>query len=59
MRRERIDRDEVQAAIHGRGISDNNLVEAVLLGRNGDLSVLVKPECMLSKSADAKPPGKN
>jgi len=55
MHRERLDRDEVQAAIHSRGISDNSLVEAVLLGRNGDLSVLLKPECLAAPASS--PPG--
>ena len=42
LRRERVSREEVQAAIHSKGISDNALVDAVILGRNGDLSVLLK-----------------
>jgi uncharacterized membrane protein YcaP (DUF421 family) len=43
MRRERVDKDEVQAAIHAKGIADNAMVEAVILGTNGDLSVVLKP----------------
>lgn len=43
MRKERVDKDEVQAAIHAKGIADNAMVEAVILGTNGDLSVLLKP----------------
>jgi uncharacterized membrane protein YcaP (DUF421 family) len=44
MRKERVDKDEVQAAIHAKGIADNSMVEAVILGTNGDLSVLLKPD---------------
>jgi uncharacterized membrane protein YcaP (DUF421 family) len=43
MRRERVDKDEVQAAIHAKGIADIAMVEAVILGTNGDLSVVLKP----------------
>jgi uncharacterized membrane protein YcaP (DUF421 family) len=59
MRKERVDKDEVQAAIHAKGIADNSMVEAVILGTNGDLSVLLKPGavCAVSVAAGAKPSG--
>lgn len=44
MRKERVDKEEIQAAMHERGISDSNQMEAVILGSNGRLSVLLKPE---------------
>ncbi len=46
MKKERVDKDEIQAAIHAKGVADNALVEAVILGTNGDLSVLLKPEAI-------------
>lgn len=59
MRKERVDKDEVQAAIHAKGIADNAMVEAVILGTNGDLSVLLKPGTVVAASvaASAKPSG--
>jgi uncharacterized membrane protein YcaP (DUF421 family) len=46
MKKERVDKDEIEAAIHAKGIADMALVEAVILGTNGDLSVLLKPDYM-------------
>ena len=46
MRRERVDREEVQAAIHAKGVADNSAVEAVILNQNGDLSVVLKAEVL-------------
>lgn len=43
MRKERVDEEEIQAAIHAKGIADKAMVEAVILGTNGDLSVVLKP----------------
>lgn len=59
MRKERVDKDEVQAAIHAKGIVDNAMVEAVILGTNGDLSVLLKPDAVNASSITgaAKPSG--
>ncbi len=59
MRKERVDKDEVQAAIHAKGIADNAMVEAVILGTNGDLSVLLKPNAstISSVAAGARPCG--
>jgi uncharacterized membrane protein YcaP (DUF421 family) len=50
MKKERVDKDEVQAAIHAKGIADNGVVEAVILGTNGDLSVLLKPAAIHTSS---------
>lgn len=59
MRKERVDKDEVQAAIHAKGVADNAMVEAVILGTNGDLSVLLKTGAVSAMSvvASAKPSG--
>ncbi len=53
LRKERVDKDEVQAAIHEKGILDMALVEAVILGTNGDLSVLLKTDYISAVSAVA------
>lgn len=42
MRRERVCQDEVVSAVHQKGIGDISEVDAVILGANGELSVLVK-----------------
>ena len=42
MQQERIDKNEIIAAIHQRGLNDFDMVEAVILGTNGDLSVVKK-----------------
>jgi len=42
MRRERVCRDEVVSAVHQKGMRDLSDVDAVILGANGELSVLVK-----------------
>ena len=44
MEQERIDKNEIIAAIHQRGLNDLEMVEAVILGANGDLSVVKKPK---------------
>ena len=46
MKRERVRRDEIQAAMHARGIPDIALVDTVILGANGDLSVLLKEQAI-------------
>jgi uncharacterized membrane protein YcaP (DUF421 family) len=50
MRKELVVEEEVQAAIYARGILDNSKVEAVILGTNGDLSVLLKSEAVTESS---------
>ena len=58
LRAERVDEKEVQAAIHAKGIADNALVEAVILGSNGDLSVLLKsPSQQAATNASSVPGG--
>lgn len=59
MKRERIAAEEIHAALHAKGISDYRLVEAVILGTNGDLSVVLKPDAMqsLPVSTVSKPSG--
>jgi uncharacterized membrane protein YcaP (DUF421 family) len=42
MRRERIDRREIKAAMHEKGIGDLSQVDSVILGSNGQLSVIPK-----------------
>jgi len=44
LRRERVCRDEVVSAIHQKGMSDLSQVDAVILGANGELCVLVKDQ---------------
>jgi uncharacterized membrane protein YcaP (DUF421 family) len=49
MKKERVDKDEIQAAIHEKGISDIMQIEAVILGANGQMSVLLNPEIFSQK----------
>lgn len=42
MRRERVDKDEVEAAMHEKCIGDITAVDLVILENNGELSVLPK-----------------
>lgn len=44
LRRERVCRDEVVSAIHQKGMRDLADVDAVILGANGELCVLVKDD---------------
>jgi uncharacterized membrane protein YcaP (DUF421 family) len=44
LRRERVCRDEVVSAIHQKGMRDLDQVDAVILGANGELCVLVKDD---------------
>ena len=44
MRHERIDEEEIRNAIQERGIVDSDAVEAVILGSNGKLNVLLRPD---------------
>lgn len=44
IKKERVDKDEILAAVHARGVPDLTYIDAVILGANGDLSVLLKPE---------------
>lgn len=46
MRRERVDRQEILAAIRDQGIADLNDVEAVVLETNGVFTVLERPTSM-------------
>lgn len=43
MRRERVSEAEIRAAIYEKGIADITNVETVILGSNGQFSVLVSP----------------
>lgn len=43
LRKERVSEDEVMAAVHEKGIAQIEEVDAVILGSNGELSVLLKP----------------
>lgn len=42
LRRERVCRDEVVSAVHQKGLRDLDQVDAVILGANGELCVLVR-----------------
>jgi uncharacterized membrane protein YcaP (DUF421 family) len=44
LRRERVCRDEVVSAVHQKGVRDLDQVDAVILGANGELCVLVKDD---------------
>ena len=44
MRKERVSEKEVEAAVHEKGVPDLGGVDAIILGANGELSVLVKPD---------------
>ena len=44
LRRERVCRDEVVSAIHQKGVRELDQVDAVILGANGELCVLVKDD---------------
>jgi uncharacterized membrane protein YcaP (DUF421 family) len=54
MRRERIVKEEIEAAIHEKGLTDLSQVEAVILGANGQLSAILKPECVTAPSVAGK-----
>jgi uncharacterized membrane protein YcaP (DUF421 family) len=57
MRKERVDKDEVQAAMHEKGIANIDRVEAVILGTNGDLSVVLKENTLAQVVSSSKPSG--
>ena len=58
LRKERVSEDEVNAAVHEKGVSGLDCVDAVILGANGELSVLVKPELMNPVAIDRKRQGR-
>jgi uncharacterized membrane protein YcaP (DUF421 family) len=58
MRKERVTEKEVEAAVHEKGVSGLDCVDAVILGANGELSVLVKPDLMNPVAIDRKRQGR-
>jgi len=58
LRKERVSKEEVEAAVHEKGVAGLDSVDAVILGANGELSVLVKPELMNPVAIDRKRQGR-
>ena len=59
MRRERVDHDEILAAVRNRGISTMNDVGAVVLETDGSFSVLAREAVPQGRSSLADVPGAN